>query len=365
MDETTLLETYKTLLPWNLARIKCFVNMILGVLASGSIQQHKMALGFTGEVKPESICKRLRNFLKNFDLNLSDHARATLTLLGLEKRLTLVLDRTSWGFGVVSFNLLVLGVVVSDQLTIPLLWKALPKKGCSNAQEKIDLIGTFISRFGVDRIGKVIGDREFIGKAWIEFLMHHKIPFFIRIKENRLVEWGNHRCSIREFFTHLKARQKRYIEFELDGYRLFFEATRTPENDLVIVMSNQDRRGGLLTTYRKRWTIEQMFKHCKTNGFNIEDTHLRHLERIEKLLAVVCSALVICFLAGKREERKRPTPYKKTVKAPAFSTFRRGFDHLRRLLFYAKGAALQFIYTISAECLKNYHLNQQNIKIVR
>jgi len=42
-----------------------------------------------------------------------------------------------------------------------------------------------------------------------------------------------------------------------------------------------------------------------------EDTHLRHLDRIEKLLAVVASALLLCFKAGEREEKKEPTPIRK------------------------------------------------------
>jgi hypothetical protein len=77
---------------------------------------------------------------------------------------------------------------------------------------------------------------------------------------------------------------------------------------------------------RQSFTRQLMFKHCKNNGFNLEDTHLRHLDRIEKLLAVVASALLLCFKAGEKEEKKKPTPYKKTVSAPAFCTFRRGFD---------------------------------------
>ncbi len=35
MDLNTLLDRYQTLLSWNLARTKCFVSMIIGLIASG------------------------------------------------------------------------------------------------------------------------------------------------------------------------------------------------------------------------------------------------------------------------------------------------------------------------------------------
>ena len=73
-------------------------------------------------------------------------------------------------------------------------------------------------------------------------------------------------------------------------------------------MSNQDIGTEILKIYKKRWTIERMFGHCKKNGFNLEDTYLVNLDRIEKLLAVMGSALLLCFKAGEREEHRPPTP---------------------------------------------------------
>ena len=84
MDLTALLERYQTLLPWNLARTKCFVSMILGMISSGSVQQHKTALGFTGAAKQKSVCTRISNFLKTFNLDFSDYAIAILEMAGLK-----------------------------------------------------------------------------------------------------------------------------------------------------------------------------------------------------------------------------------------------------------------------------------------
>lgn len=48
---------------------------------------------------------------------------------------------------------------MTDQLFIPLLWKALPKKGNSNSQEQPNLLKTFIDIFGAERIRARTADR--------------------------------------------------------------------------------------------------------------------------------------------------------------------------------------------------------------
>ena len=45
-----------------------------------------------------------------------------------------------------------------------------------------------------------------------------------------------------------------------------------------------------------RWQIETLNRCLKTAGFNLEDTHLTHPERIERLLAMVCIAVVLAYL---------------------------------------------------------------------
>lgn len=362
MDLAALLLKYQTLLPWNLARTKCFVSMILGMITSGSVQQHKTALGFMGTAKQKSVCTRISNFLKSFEFDFADYARAIVEMAHLKSPLFLVLDRTNWKFGRIDINLLVLAVVVSEQFSIPLLWKALPKKGNSNTAERVDLLQLFIDIFGSQRIAALTADREFIGKVWIDYLIKHNIPFYIRIKENRLVEWGEGMMHIAIFFQHLRPKQKRHIQFHMDGHLLFFAGTRSTKGELVIVMSNQDKGLKILAIYKRRWTIELLFANCKKNGFNLEDTHLANLERIEKLFAVVCSALVLCFMVGKAEEKKFPTPFKKTVKTPAFSTFRRGFDCLRKLLIQTRDRALKLIlFLLDAPRKPNKSLEIQKI----
>src|SRR4051812_31777034 len=43
---------------------------------------------------------------------------------------------------------------------------------------------------------------------------------------------------------------------------------------------------------RRRWAIETLFAATKTRGFNFEDTHMIHPDRIGKLFAVLAVAFV-------------------------------------------------------------------------
>jgi len=44
--------------------------------------------------------------------------------------------------------------------------------------------------------------------------------------------------------------------------------------------------------YKMRWQIETMFKVFKCSGLNLEDTHLKDMERIKKLASILC--VVFC-----------------------------------------------------------------------
>ena len=62
-------------------------------------------------------------------------------------------------------------------------------------------------------------------------------------------------------------------KIKLDGILLLAQATKSTENDLVIVVSNKLSEPNLLGLYSKRWGIECLFANIKSKGFKFEDTH--------------------------------------------------------------------------------------------
>ena len=61
------------------------------------------------------------------------------------------------------------------------------KGGNSDQTERIALINRYIDLFGAHTIDFLTADREFIGQQWWQFLIDHKIRFFIRMRENMQV----------------------------------------------------------------------------------------------------------------------------------------------------------------------------------
>ena len=50
--------------------------------------------------------------------------------------------------------------------------------------------------------------------------------------------------------------------------------------------------------YAERWQIEMSFKAMKSSGFDIENTHLQDIDRIEKLVLLIMVAFVWCYKVG-------------------------------------------------------------------
>lgn len=65
----------------------------------------------------------------------------------------------------------------------------------------------------------------------------------------------------------------------------------------MILISNLKTQYAL-QYYQDRWQIEYLFKGLKSSGFNLKDTHVKHLDRIERLLSVTILAFVWCYNLG-------------------------------------------------------------------
>lgn len=208
----------------------------------------------------------------------------------------------------------------------------LDKAGNSNTRERIDLLEKFDHVFGFHRIRSLMADREFIGEEWFKMLNKHKIPYYIRIKENSLIPWGKKSISAKNLFHHLTAKQARLMEKEIYGDTVYFAGTRSKAGDLVIVITNKKlKTERILAKYRDRWSIEELFRKLKTSGFHWENTHMKKSERLVTLLIILCFALLMAFLFG----RKDNIPWKKTIGYPLYSVFKQGLIKLQFLLAHS------------------------------
>jgi len=84
-----------------------------------------------------------------------------------------------------------------------------------------------------------------------------------------------------------------------------------------------------------------LFANLKSRGFDLEQTHLVHEERIEKLIALLAIALCWAHFVGEWVAQCRPLKIKKHGRQEK-SLFRYGLDYLRYILLNIQDHFLNF-----------------------
>jgi len=289
----------------HLARTNCLCMFIAALIQTKTINLVILSNALMSEAKPESSYKRLQRFLASISFDQRSLAKTIISIMGFDgvKKWTLALDRTNWKFGSVHINILYL-VVCYNGVAFPLFFTLLEdkKQGNSDFIDRADIIDLFIDTFGVDRIEAIHGDREFIGKKWIEYLRDRKVLYVMRLKENGqlMVDHRGRKIKIAKILRFLPQKQSVYLgirKIGAEGLETPVSALRNERGDLVVLMHSKEVKEPI-KQYSKRWQIETMFKSLKKNGFNLEDTHVTNEDRIITLLSVLSLAFVAVYRQG-------------------------------------------------------------------
>jgi len=313
----------------NLARKKFILSIILGILEARKIQLHEISLHIESEAKVESTERRLQAFFTNFSFDYDQIALILLFFMPKGK-LTLCIDRTNWEFGSFECNVLMVTVRLHG-VGIPLYWELLDNQnGNSGASARIDLVEKCVKLLGHDRIGMVIGDREFIGNKWLTYLKINKIPFCVRVPKSHLIELKNGR--IYSIIDLLEISTERCYQFcMVDGIRCNVYLKKL-ENDEYLFLLGSEYSKNLGSIYRHRWSIEVCFQSLKGRGFDLEDSHLKSREKMKKMLVFLSLALALCVNLGifLHEKVEKIKTKKHQYKSKSF--FRHGLNTLRKIL---------------------------------
>jgi hypothetical protein len=305
-------------------QLEVLVLMVYALIKAQSVKHSKLAERFPGEAKHSSVVRRIERFFVSFPIVQADVAPLVLACLPSKDKLTFILDRSNWELGQTPINALVLSVVY-ENIAIPLLWEFLDHKGCSNQDNRIDLMGDLLSLLQVKRIGQVLADREFIGQDWFEFLIKQSIGLCIRLRDNSYTSLG----EVQICFEELTSGAKLVVY----GVSLNIMATLSPTSERVVVASTLTL-SRILKLYKLRFRIECMFRFLKSKGFRWEDTHMTCPERLDRLLCLLVIAYVWCVLIG-LEQTIRTNKYGRLVRA----RFSQGLSLLTRA-FYQKAKVL-------------------------
>lgn len=322
----------------NLARVKLICLFITTLCKIKTINYDRLASGFDVKADKNSSYRRIQRFMKEFDFPMKTVSVLIFNLLPFKDDLVLVLDRTNWKFGSKDINILMLGVSYKN-VAFPLMFKMLDKRGNSDTEERIDLIKKYIEWFGKQSINCLLADREFVGSKWLEFLNNENIRYYIRIRNNFKIYSYQKQGEIKAFwlFNNLKVGEFYHYSkiVELHGQRCYLSGSKTIDRDgnmefLIIVSFNKPEQA--MVYYKQRWQIETLFRGLKSSGFNIEDTHVTDLERLEKLFSLTMIAFVWCYKIGDYLDEKIQKITIKKHGRRAVSVFKYGLDYLSKFL---------------------------------
>jgi len=327
---------------WNAARIKFVALFVNALIKSLTVNYKRLSENFDTSAKTESNLRRIQNFFAFFTIDKQEFARLMVNILGLHGQHELIIDRTNWKFGILNINILMLSIVYQG-MSVPIFWKMMYKKddktskgkrGNSDQLERIVLIDLYIECFGKERIKNISGDREFIGHIWFSYLIRNKIQFFMRIKKNTLISCRGAKTPVFWHFIHMRCNVPCYYEKPIKVYNTYVYLSgikyynRENKHIEYLIIASYKLDYDSIEIYSCRYQIEVMFKAFKTAGFNLEDTHLTNLERIDKLLTFLCFAFVWAYQIGLwKHQFIKPIKIKKHGR-PEFTYFSYGLDFL-------------------------------------
>jgi transposase len=322
----------------NKARIRFISLFIIALCKVKTVNYDRLASGFDTKVDKLSSYRRIQRFMSDFDLPMKLISQLIFSLLPKKKDLILVLDRTNWKFGEKNINILMLGVSYKN-VAIPLIFIMLNKRGNSDTKERIYLLNKYIEWFGIDTIDCLLADREFIGAEWLKFLTDNNIRYHIRSRNNFkvLCHKKNEEIPVFWLFNHLMINEFYHYPriVQLHGQLCYLSGKKTFDRNgkiefLIIISFNKPEES--TQYYKERWQIETLFKSLKSSGFNIEDTHVTDLVRLERLFSLVLIAFIWCYNIGDFADKHFKNIITKSHNRRAVSVFKHGLDLLSKYL---------------------------------
>ncbi len=341
----------------NLARKKFMLNFAIGIILSKNVHVSDVVIHFDPNVELASHIRKAERFFNEYQL---DYIQLSVLLLCFlpPGRIHIAIDRTNWKFGAQNINFLTI-TALCQGVGVPLLFELLDKKGNSNTSERKLLFKKLLRILPAKQIASFTADREFIGQDWYNFLMVNKIPFYIRIKSNTLVEFNGVTFHAANFA--LGKRKRTFENIRVQQFRLKLATKiigheKDKEDRYLLILTNANVERAI-DIYRNRWSIEVFFQSIKKRGFNLENTHLTELPRLKKLFAIVCLAFCACLNTGLwKHDKIKPMKKKKNGYKP-FSFFRYGLDELRKVLLHPhklEKLALQIFENLLNKLRENY-----------
>ena len=274
-------------------RIDLISGLVCALVQVRSVNLRKLACSLPGMATMDSHYRRLQRF---FSSAVSPSVFTELIVSKLVRPgqpQVLVMDRTHWKLGRTDLNVLCVGLVYQG-VSIPLVYQSLQKPGNSNTDQRKGLLTKALAYFDLG-VCCLVADREFIGRAWFAFLLEQQVDFVIRLRGNTWLTLDDGRRRYAATFNERMPRgsTRYYPQTTLyDGLTLNWVCHRPARGERILLITNRTDLQQVLALYGQRWAIETTFACLKSRGFNLEQTHLTHPQRLHLLLGLLAWTLL-------------------------------------------------------------------------
>jgi hypothetical protein len=299
---------YQTHLQKQLSRSQfILLTILLNLLQSEKqVRLERLARVFPYPITTESRRRKLQRFLDLPQLSLPviwfpliSYWLTTYCSAG--QTLSIAIDRSQWG----CINLFTVALIWQRR-ALPLYWCLLPKLGNSNWGEQTLALQQILPLFKEYKV-IVLGDREFCSVDLGNWLKERGVSFCLRLKKNHCLETENLLWQRLDslgivpgtslYFQGVRVRKTKPVA----GFDIACKWKRNYRGSKVkeawFILTDLDSLSVAITAYSKRMGIEEMFRDCKTGGYNIEGTGLRG-ERLLKVILLMALAYSIAIFEG-------------------------------------------------------------------
>jgi len=271
------------------------------------VKIEKLAACFPLPILYESRRRHIQRFLISPKLNvtliwLPLIQKILQTLIPTGSRIIVCLDRTQW-----QVNNLLMVTVILQKRALPVYWKFLEKKGCSNLAEQIAVIRPVLRLLKKYEI-IIIGDREFRSVELAYWLKNQKVKFAFRQKQDTYIRRQGKDYELlselglapgmKFFYSGVDyTKRQGFGKFSIAGYWKRKYRGKLEKNGWYI-LTNLTNFEEVIKVYQSRSGIEALFKDCKTGGYNLEGSKAS-IERLTRLVMLIAMAYVGAVLQGK------------------------------------------------------------------
>jgi len=183
-----------------------------------------------------------------------------------------------------------------------------------------------------------ISYREFVGDKWLGYLNGQGITYHIRIRNNFKIYCPKKQKLITAWhlFNNLANGELRHYNriMKMHGEYCYISGMKSIKDGKIefCIVVSYNKPNEALIKYQERWQIETLFRGLKTSGFNLENTHVIHIDRLEKLILIVMIAFVWCYKLGDFIDANYKKIKIKKHGNREISVFKHGLEYLSRVI---------------------------------